>query len=131
MDNAPAAKIGSGGDGGVGGEDDRPLESAPIVSHVVGATVSGRKEGAGDNAHRFLRVVAPVTDAVGCGGKQLEPAKPGVDRAWRRVTHQPVARRSEQQSQGQPDHWRDYDEDEGLGPTGGDDDGESAADAVV
>src|SRR6266513_2297548 len=79
VNDAPSPKIGSQGNGCVGGQNDWPLKSTPVVRHIVRSHVARSKKCAGHNPHGFLRVIPTVADAVSCGGNELEPAEPIVD----------------------------------------------------
>ena len=89
------------------------------------ARISARHQRARDDAHRLLRVVGAVHQAVGRGGDQLQPAEPAIDARGRRVAEDPVDRRHHDQPDDEADERRDDDEDQRLGPAG-DDDGAEA-----
>ena len=79
MNDPPPTKISTEGDGSVSRKNDRPLESAPVVRHVVGSHIAGSKERARHNPHGLLCVIPTVANTVSRGGNQLEPAEPVVD----------------------------------------------------
>ena len=94
VNDAPAAEIGAGGDGGVGGKDDGPAKASPVGEHVGFAHEPGGVECAGDDAHGLLRVVAAVAEAVGGGREQLQLAKPFVDESAAACSEESSGRRS-------------------------------------
>src|SRR5579872_834673 len=67
MDDAPSAEVSAKSDGGVSGKDDRPVEMSPCAFEFGGGNDIGAEQGAGNNAHGLLSVVASVTEAVGGG----------------------------------------------------------------
>src|SRR2546427_7174289 len=91
VNDAPTPEISAQGDGSVSCKNDWPLESAPVVGHVVRSHVTRGKERARHNSHGFLGVVATMADAVSCGGNELEPAEPVVNRAGILMLQKPIA----------------------------------------
>ena len=90
MDDAPSAEVGSGSNGGVGGQDDGPAKFPPVAQHVSFGHESARVESASDDAHGFLGVVASMAQAVCGGGEQLQFTEPAVHRLWRFILQNPV-----------------------------------------
>ena len=82
--DAPTAEVGSGGDGGMGGKNDGPMQATPASQHVGLAHESPGVEGTGDDPHGLLGVVGAMTQTIGSGGEQLQPAEQPVDRLRRR-----------------------------------------------
>ena len=56
------------------------------------ADVAAGEQHAGDDAHRLLRVVAAVAQAVGGGRDQLQPAEPPIDARRREPAEDPEHR---------------------------------------
>src|SRR2546425_13270083 len=102
MHNAPAPEIGPRGDGSVSGQNNGPVELAPVPEHVLLAHEATGVYGTGDNAHRFLSVVASMPQTVAGGRQQLQLAKPAVDLLGRLVSWQPIRTSHEQQPQSHP-----------------------------
>ena len=114
VDDAPAARERAEPDRGVGG-DHHPERDREF------GQVAGGEEHAGDDAHRLLRVVRAVHQAVGRGREQLEPPEPAVHLARRRVPEDPVVRGHQREAGREPDQRRQHHEHERLGPAGRDD----------
>src|SRR5579872_4045973 len=131
VDDAPSAEVGAGGDGGVGGQDDGPVEASPVGEHVGLGHESGGVESAGDNSHCFLRVIATVAERVGSGGKQLEFAKPFVHGLRRLVLKNPMGGNHEDQAEDHAHDGGNDDKDESFVPPFRNDDGEHGSGAGV
>ena len=126
VDDAPPAEVGAESDGGVGGEDDRPMIVPPSAFEFLGSNDVGAKQGAGDNAHRLLSVVAAVAEAVGGGREELQFAEPGVDASRRLVAEDPKDGRHKNEGEDEAHDGCNHDKDQSLVPTGSDDDLEGA-----
>ncbi len=122
VDDAPPTEVGAQSDGGVGREDDRPVVVSPTALQFGSTEDLGAEQRTGDDAHGFLSIVAAVAEAVGSGGEQLQAAEPGVDALRRLAAKNPENRGHEQERENEANDRGDHDEDEGLIPSGGDDD---------
>ena len=123
VDDAPAAEIRSRGNGGMGSEDDGPMQVSPIGEHVFLTHKACSVESAGDDAHGFLRIVAAVAETVAGGGEQLQLAKPGIDLVGSLVSQEPIRAGHEDKPEHKAHDRRNDDEDQSLIPTTRDDDG--------
>src|ERR1700739_1508707 len=131
VDDAPSSEISTGGDGGVSGQNDRPVKVPPVGQHVGFRPKRGGVERAGDNAHGFLRIVAAMAETVCRSGEQLEFAEPLVNRLRSFVLENPVGGDPEDQAEKHAHEGSDDDEDESFVPALGNDDGEHGAGAGV
>src|SRR5580765_7631908 len=77
MNDPPAARERAERDGSVRSKDDPERNrQAPALRELK---VSTSDECSGDDAHRFLRIVAAVAEAVRRGGEQLQAPEPLID----------------------------------------------------
>ena len=97
VDDAPAARERAERDRGVRGEHD-PDRNRQMT--VVELQVAAGDQRAGDDAHRLLRVVAAVPEAVGRGRQQLQPPEPLIDAARRRALEDPEDGHHQERSRG-------------------------------
>jgi len=75
VNDAPATEVGAERDGGVSGKDDGPVPVPPVGGEIGLGHDAGGVEGAGDDAHGFLSVVAAVSETIGGRRHQLKLAK--------------------------------------------------------
>src|SRR5712691_6842724 len=98
MNNTPAAKISARGDGSMSGQNDGPVKLPPAGEHLLLAHETTGVHSAGDDAHRFLGVVAAMSETVTGGRKQLQFAKPAVHLLRSLMAQQPIRTGHEQQA---------------------------------
>src|SRR5689334_9178452 len=67
--DAPAAEIRAKSHGKVRAENNRPMKMSPSGRELVPRDYAVGVQGPGDNAHRLLRVIAAVSQAVRGGGE--------------------------------------------------------------
>src|SRR6476660_8643133 len=113
MDDAPAAHISPKGDSSVGPQNDVPLVISPSGGELCRCEIATRKQRASDDAHGFLRVITAMTQAIRCGGKQLELAKKLVNSTRRGVLEDPGNGDHKRESQDQTTQRRQDNKDQG------------------
>ena len=85
VDDAPSAEVSTEGYSSVCGQDDGPVKVSPGGLELSGRDEVSAEEGAGNDPHGFLGVIAAMAQAIGRGGEELELAKPGIDTLRRLV----------------------------------------------
>src|SRR5579864_2002154 len=88
-DDSPTAEIGPQRDSQIRRKNDGIVEGPPVGLHLLLSNVSTRKDGASDDAHCLLCVVAAVGEANSGRGDELQPAEPAVDLTWRFTLQDP------------------------------------------
>src|SRR5437773_6261722 len=106
MDNAPSTEISASSDGAVGGQNNEPFISAPVVVHVIGAHITSGIQGTGNNAHGLLRVVAAVSQTIGSCRDKLQLPEPNIHVPRGRVSQQPITNYAKNQRDDKANHQR-------------------------
>ena len=122
MHNSPPAEIGSQRDRGMRRQNDRPMEAAPVVSHIRSTHDLRAVQRPGDNPHCLLSIVSAVPQAVPCCREELQLAEPFIDALRRLIAQQPENRDHKGEAQHQPHDGRYHDKNKRLVPAFNNDD---------